>query len=445
MKIFTLGVLFALVFPQVADAQTSYARKSSKIVKLYSDSIKALNKAVSVPDSVIDETVISPYIYPLVGPPTYFSKIMRYTFSLPADSTDSNLSVGMDSRNEMLGFVGKNLMTTYSYHPTLVQGSDSEYEGENLAEFEGKYEPVKKNNDDMMKNIIDNTKEIKDVKEVYDDVDLELEVIKPNFWSTSATFSLDFSQNYISENWYKGGNNNGTMLAKLLIQANYNDQNKIQWDNKLDMRLGFVTTTSDSCHTFLTNNDKLNLYSKLGVKATKSWYYTLSFEANTQFMPGYKTNDKKTYSDFISPLNVYLSLGMDYKPTLKNSNTLSVALLPLSYKFRYIGTDDENVHSVYSMVGTSFEQSFGSKVEINTQVKVLDNVTWKSRFYYYTSYEYAEAELENSLTFSFNKYISSELYTLWRFDDSRSRAYYDDNLGYFQFKEYLTLGISFSF
>lgn len=449
MRRILLCAAFAALAPQILQAQTktynSYVRKSKSIVKAFSDSIKALSQKSLTTASTDDEANFTPYIYPLIGPPTYYSKSINRVFSMDPATSEGTLSDGMAERDEIVSFVDKRLSDIYTTRPANIESSDASYMNEKLVDTSDNLSPVKKTNDGIMKEIVEQSQGITNVKEVLDDDVIDLRIIRPNFWKTSATFSLDFTQNYVSENWYKGGNNNGTMLARLLIQANYNDQKKIQWDNKLDMRLGFVTTTSDSCHTFLTNNDKLNLYSKLGVKATKAWYYTLSLEANTQFMPGYRSNDRKTYSDFLAPLDVYVSLGMDYKPTLKNGNTLSVALLPLSYKFRYIGTDDDNVHAVYKMPDTDFEQDFGSKVEFNAKFKLMKNLTWKSRFYYFTSYEYAEAELENSLTFSFSKYVKSELFTLWRFDDSRAKKYYDDNLGFFQFKEYLTLGLSYSF
>ena len=275
--------------------------------------------------------------------------------------------------------------------------------------------------------------------------DIGIKIERPNFWKTTGQASLQFSQNYFSENWYKGGNNNQNLLASIILQANYNDQRKVSWENKLEMRLGFMTTTSDSCHKFLTSNDKLNLHSKLGVKATKSWYYTITAEANTQFMKGHRSNDKRTYSNFLAPLDVFLSIGMDFKPTFKNGNTFSLALLPLSYKIRHLNDDDENIHSVYNMVGKNTQKDYGSKMELNTRLKIAKDFYWKSRCYYYTSYSYAEAELENSFTYAFSKYINAEVYTLWRFDDNRAKKYFDDNLGYFQFKEYFTLGMTYSF
>ena len=84
-------------------------------------------------------------------------------------------------------------------------------------------------------------------------------------------------------------------------------------------------------------------------------------------------------------------------------------------------------------------------MELNARLKISKSFYWKCRCYYYTSYSYTEAEFENSFTYAFSKYINAEVYTLWRFDDTRAKKYYDDNLGYFQFKEYFTLGMTYSF
>lgn len=425
------------------DAQNLLERNQG-IVRAYSDSL--LNLKNNIANSTeLGKKGLNPYFYRLLGPATYYSSSVSKTMKIdwrPSQRGVSCFTEGMSYRDKVCKEVDALLMNLYVDNPAKVARYDGMYMSENIVkEKSGKLGEDSKDLEDVLEGI----KGIEDVTEVIEDVDIDIKVTRPNFWKTSGNFSLQFTQNYFSENWYKGGNNNGTMLTSLVLQANYNDQRYIQWDNKLEMRLGFVTATSDSCHTFLTNNDKLNLYSKLGVKAAKSWFYTVSFEANSQFMPGYRSNDRRMYSKFLAPLDVYLSVGMDYKPSLKNGNSLSVALLPLSYKFRYIDSDDENIHAVYKMENEDFQQNFGSKIEVNSCVKILKNFSWKCRFYYFTSYEYAESELENVFTFDFSKYIKSELYTLWRFDDSRSKDYYDDNLGFFQFKEYLTLGLTYSF
>ena len=272
----------------------------------------------------------------------------------------------------------------------------------------------------------------------------EVPAPKPNYWTRSLMTNISFGQNSYW-NWAKGGNNNVTLLSNLVLEANYNDQKRLSWENKLDLRLGFVTATSDSIHRYLTNNDKIDLFSKLGVKAAKAWYYTLSAEAKSQFLPGYRSNDRRAYSKFLSPLDVYVSLGMDFKPALKNGNSLSLQLLPLSYKMRYISDEEEAIHKSYNMADKDFQQDFGSKIEFNSKLSLAKNLIWRCRLYCFTSYEYVEGEMENVFSFQFNKYISTEVNTLWRFDDNRDMKYYDHTLGYFQFKEFFSLGLSYNF
>lgn len=415
----------------------------SKLSSLYDATIGMSEAELS--DRADTVSAISPQLYKMLGPGVYYKSAIQNSFNLgykmPDESSNEDSSYGISYREDMDDVISRVLVNSYVNNPGSFLYNDTRIQNETLVNSD---KPQNVSDDDI-NAILNRAPEITNVADVVGNVDADLQIKKPNFWKTSGKFSMQFQQNYLSQNWYKGGNNNENMLANLVLEANYNDQKKVQWDNKLDLRLGFMTTTSDSCHSYLTNNDKIYLFSKLGIKATKSWYYTLSMEANTQFMPGYRSNDRRMYSNFLAPLDVYASLGIDFKPALKNGNTLSLALLPFSYKFRYIGTENENIHRNYGMIDLDFKKDYGSRLEFNSKINLAKNFTWKSRLYIFTSYKYVESEIENSLSFAFNKYLSTEVYTLWRFDDSRSRQYYDSTLGYFQFKEYFTFGLSYNF
>lgn len=419
------------------------AQTENKVLRRYTDSLLVYRNLVndsiarilqqsyvgSDNDSIVQHNV-TPSLYRLIGPSTYYDEVTHSILRLEHTATEEPIDTAI---------YGK-LMKMYLEHPSAVQYYKRQYSNEELIGGDSN-----DSNAELRDAITEQLPDVDDVAGVSDDINIDITIKKPNFWKRSGSFALQFQQNYFSDNWYKGGNNNQTMLATILLQANYDDTKRVTWENRLDMRLGFVTTTSDSCHTFLTNNDKLNLQSKIGIKTTKNWYYTVSAEANTQFMPGYKSNNRLKFSDFMAPLDVYVSTGMDFKPSFKNGNTLSIAILPFSFKWRYIDTNNQNIHKVYNMVGKRHTEDYGSRLELNCKVKICKNFTWKCRSYYFTSYKYSEAELENTLSFSFSKYISSEVYTLWRFDDNRGPNFYDDNIGYFQFKEYMTLGLKYDF
>ena len=432
------------LFAQRLKGGAAYSREASALVSRYKKELTQMRRNL-ITENADSSEWMSPYFYKLFGPGVFYRSALdgkfKLDYTLPGLDSSVQTTDMIAEHQRLNASIDDVLMNAYAQSPRLFHYSDAQIASVTTVS------PVNVTGTkaEDLTSIYNKVEEIKDVADVMDSVDVDIQIVKPNFWKTSGKFSLQFTQNYFSENWYKGGNNNVTLLSNLVLEANYNDQNRVTWDNKLDLRLGFVTAPSDSIHRYLTNNDKIYLYSKLGIKAAKNWYYTVSTEVNSQFLPGHKANDRRTYSKFLAPLNVYVSLGMDWKPKFKNGNTFSLALLPLSYKMRYITDKEETIHASYNMRGKDFQQDFGSRIELNSKIKIVKDLMWKCRFYYFTSYEYVEAEMENVLSFQFNKYISSEVYTLWRFDDNRSRKYYDNTLGFFQFKEYFTLGLAYNF
>lgn len=427
--IFSFVMLFGLLIN--ANAQDNEA------VQSFEQSLNVLRNNIFNGNRKNSSKTISPYYYRLIDPEVYSTSAIKGMMTLE--------DLEGDKRDQINHFIDKSLVGLYLKKPSAVAYSDLNINQEQsvpvVKEDEPIVLPVEKVDD-----ILNNELEVKQAKDIDDNiVDIGLKVEKPNFWKFTGKASLQFTQNYFSDNWYKGGNNNQNLLASLILQANYDDQKRLSWENKLEMRLGFMTTPSDTCHKFLTSNDKLNLYSKLGLKAKKAWFYTATAEANTQFMPGYRSNNRLKFSNFLAPFDVYFSIGMDFKPSLKNGNTFSLALLPFSYKMRWLNDKDDNIHRVYNMVDEDITHDFGSKLEMNCKFQIAKDFFWKSRLYCYSAYDYVEAEWENSFTYAFSKYINAEVFTLWRFDDNRDRKYYDEHLGYFQFKEYFTLGLTYAF
>ncbi len=327
----------------------------------------------------------------------------------------------------------RTLMNIYLKRPDLVRDTETHLK-EVGAPIVAQDKP-KKNRPDIVKEVAPKAIEP-------DAVPMDIVITRPNFWTIGGDYYLQFLQNYVSSNWYKGGESNYSLLGRLTMMANYNNKQKVKWDNKLELRLGYQTSKGDSVHTLKTSDDLIRYTSKLGLQATKKWYYTIQLVAQTQFAHGYKSNDKTVYSDFFSPFNLNLSVGMDYTVDwLDHKLRGSAHLAPLALNWKYVGREalatryglDEGKHSL---------TDYGSECTFDLAWQIAENIKWKTRLWGYTTYKRAEIEWENTITFQFNRYISTNLFLYPRFDDGAKR---DDGDSYWQFKEFMSIGFSYSF
>lgn len=271
---------------------------------------------------------------------------------------------------------------------------------------------------------------------------IDMIILHPNFWTYHGDYSLQFMQNYISGNWYKGGESHFSALGQVTLQANYNNKQKVKWENKLELKFGIASTRSDSLHSYKTTDDLIRLTSKFGLQATKKWYYTLQLIAQTQFTHSYKSNDATLYSHFLAPGSINLSLGMDYTADwLDHKLKGSFHIAPLAYNLKYtrlldlserLGID-EGKHCLHD---------FGSEFTIDLTWQIIEPISWKTRLYGYTTYKRAELEWENTINMQINRFISAQLFFYPRFDDGVAR---DEHSGYWQFKEYASIGFAYSF
>lgn len=269
-------------------------------------------------------------------------------------------------------------------------------------------------------------------------VGVDMKVKKPNFWKTSGEASLQFTQNYISGNWSQGGESTNTLMSSLILKANYNDQQKIQWDNTFDAKLGFTTAPSDKEHKYRTNADMIRLTSKLLLKAIRSWNYSFQVTSQTQSLRTYQANSTNYTSSFLAPLDTKVSIGMDYKKGWKKFD-VSINLAPLTYRYLYVS--EKFLAGRYGIKGDHRSlQEYGSSTTINSKWRITDNITWTSRFDAFTSYEKMVANWENTFDFAVSKYLSTKLFMHGRFDDGVRRK---DGYNYFQFKEFLQFGLSY--
>lgn len=271
---------------------------------------------------------------------------------------------------------------------------------------------------------------------------LKVKKVKPNYWRTSGSFSFNFTQNYISGNWAQGGENNRTLIAGLMLRLNYNDKKKISFENSFEAKLGFVTVSGDTLHSYKTNNDMLRLESKFGYKIFNNINLSAKMTLQTQSMPSYPTNNPDFVSNFMAPFDANFSVGLDYKRSGNNWN-LSVYFAPLSsYNYRFVRYGE--LTSRFGIrAGRHHKEDFGTQIQPTLSATIMKNVTLNSRMEFYTNYSRAYFNWENTIKMKINKYLETTLFMHGRFDDS-SRGLYSDSYGYWQLKEYFALGLSYT-
>ena len=319
------------------------------------------------------------------------------------------------------------------FRPDLVRNTESHLK-EVGAPLAAQSKP-KKNHPDIVEQVAPKAIEV-------DAAPMDIVITRPNFWTIGGDYYLQFLQNYVSDNWYKGGESNYSVLGRVTMFANYNNKQKIKWDNKVEMRLGYQTSKGDTVHTLKTSDDMIRYTGKLGLQASRKWYYTIQLIGQTQFTHGYKSNDKTVYSDFFSPFNLNLSVGMDYNVDWFNHRLKGSAhLAPLAFNWKYVGR--ASLATRYGLdEGKHGMTDYGSECTFDLSWQIADNIKWKTRLWGYTTYKRAEIEWENTITFQFNRYISTNIFLYPRFDDGVKRK---DDDSYWQFKEFMSVGFSYSF
>ncbi len=270
--------------------------------------------------------------------------------------------------------------------------------------------------------------------------------IKVHNWLHTLVGSLHGTQAYISNNWYQGGENNLNLLADVQWDCNLNQKLHPNWlfNNTLHYRLGVATAKGDSLRNYCINEDNFQFSSQLGYKAVKNWYYSASLLFKTQLLKNYVTNTHDLAASFLSSGELNVGLGMTYDYKDKDGYKMfNLSIAPLSYNLKICRDIDHIDPTKFGIdAGKHTKHSFGSTVEMKFEWKITPSISWKTRLYAFTDYEYVQGDWENTFSFSVNSFLSTQIFTHLRYDKSRPWV---ENWKYWQFKEILSFGLTYKF
>ena len=445
---FAFIALLLLSITTIAQEVSDPPREMLPDSALISENLKALFDSLSLNDD--DDTDISfddisdnPQFFRLFMPLVLYGSAVSEAISPEVEENREkdnllpleNLDDGYDYTLSKM--IDEALVRIYLEHPELVKMTEEE-----LMNVPGII-PI---TEDMVSGI-----NIKDTRAAgrlpSTDNSPDLVRSKPRYWKTFGNFQGKYTQSYYSDNWYKGGESNHSILGQINLEADY-AKNHTTCDNKLELKLGYYNTSQvNGKSTFRTNEDLIRFTSKFGLRAFENWYYSAQFQGYTQFAPVWDTkNPEKLKSKFMAPAYGNLSIGMDYKPKFKKKGiTLSVLLSPLSYNLKYSAVD--SIATSFGIdAGQQVKHSFGSRFDGNLKWTFLDDFTWTNKTQFYTTYESTEINFENTIDYRLSKYLSLQFFCHWRYDDSVKRKT-DKNgklMGYGQFKEFLTLNFNYA-
>ena len=286
-----------------------------------------------------------------------------------------------------------------------------------------------------------NPKEIKEecVLEASDSIyfvlaDMHVGKLKQRYWLYYTDVTLSFGQGFISSNWASGGENSLSILSDLKYFATYK-KNNTTWENSIRYRLGALKSGSEDLSK---NEDKLELQSKLGIKAFKHWNYATQFDMNTVLFKSKNNPAKEVVAAFLTPGNFTLSLGLDYKPT-KN---ISLYLSPIAGQWVYMRDTNLVNPSRYGLEkGKKFKSDAGAKIELKNKHEYFNFLQIDNHLIVFSSYyeqpEKLTVDWRLTLNFKINYFMQTSIYANCVYNQNDSKK--------IQMKETLNLGVYFRF
>ncbi len=277
-------------------------------------------------------------------------------------------------------------------------------------------------------------------------------------WLLGGDAALSFTATQLS-NWAAGGEDQIGVGTIVNLYANYK-KGKRTFENYGTFAYSLLKT---GIRDAVKNDDRIYLVTKAGHQMSKKWYYTASYLVRTQFSPGYtySATDTIRVSDFLAPVYMYLSIGLDYRP----SNNFSSVFSPLMGKATFARSNDINVlrnaglvESGKDAAGNPIDVTHNSRYEFGGGIVLsLNGNMFKNKVSYSSQVElfsnYMEDPQNVDVTWTLQakiliyKNISADIRLDMKYDDNQTSVDKEGNPHgpKLQTKNYIGIGVFYQF
>lgn len=392
-------------------------------------------------DSIADSPSYDLYAMPLL--PNYFFMPAIYDRFKYADTTEV-LKPSISGRPEMRWAEEQQALrramddvnrTFFFEHPQLVK-----YNVNLLPEAPKKFYAVV--------NPEDHTIKIVESLPVTIETTVETMVVKKRHWIRTFQAGVQFSQAYISPNWYQGGNNNVNMLANVYYNVKLNQayHPNLLFETTAQYKLGMNNAPDDSVHSYSISDDIFQVNTTFGLKATRRWYYSFNAQFKTQLLNAYNTNSTSLRSSFLSPGELTAGVGMTYNyANPKKTVTFDASISPVSYKLTTCINSRMNPTTYGIDEGRKVSHHFGSSADLKMFWQITYNIAYSSHLFAFTDYDAAQFDWEHKLVFDINRFLTTQIFANLRYDTTTKPVEGHPNWKKFQVKEILSIGFAYKF
>ena len=288
-----------------------------------------------------------------------------------------------------------------------------------------------------------NKQEVPEIKK--EDAVLPDKEVKKIHWLHTFNTGIQFSQAFVSPNWYQGGNSNLALLFNFNWNVTLNQvyHPNLLFQSDLSYKLSMTSNPSGYLHKYTISEDNFQYNLNTGLKAIKDWYYSLNLMFKTQIFNNFEPNSHVRKASFLSPGDLNLGLGMSYNHKNKlNTFQYTLTISPLSYNLKTCISDKVN-HATYNIpLDKKYKNEIGSNIEFNMDWKITANISYKTRVFTFTDYHYFLGDWQNTLSFDINRFLSTQIFVHLRYDGSVES---ETSWKKFMMREILSFGLSYTF